>query len=185
MSRAKLLTATQIKKAVRDFTRTDLIALITDIAKACPQAGEYLTLHFSSSDKGKEVLETYREKVEYEFYPPRGFGRLNLREAKKAISDFRKICDDKYYVVDLMLFYVENCVRFTDDYGDIDEAFYNSACSMYESVVKAINAEDMEFYIAFEDRIRLAAENACEGWGFYDDMMDIYHEIVWLNDEEE
>jgi hypothetical protein len=184
MAKEKLISSTQIKKVLKDFSQTDLIALVTDIAEACPQAREFLTVKFPSGDNIGGVLEKYKQKVEFEFYPKRGFGRLNLKEAKKAISDFKKMCADKAMVIDLMLFYVENCVMFTNDYGDINETFYNSACSVYGSVIKEINSGDITLYNVFADRLKAAAENACEGWGFQDEMMDLYYQIDYVEDDE-
>ena len=180
MSKESLITISQLKKLLKDISPADLISLITDIAQACPQAKALLSIKFADENAINEILENYKEKVEYEFFPPKGLGRLNLREAKKAITDFKKICSDKSMAIDLMLFYVENCVEFTDSYGDINESFYNSAASMYANVVKEINFEDIDVYKKFADRLKSAAENACEGWGFRDEMMDIYYNIVWL-----
>ena len=84
--------------------------------------------------------------------------------------------------INIMLFYVENCVEFTDQYGDINETFYNSATSVYEAVVREVNSGDINLYSAFAGRLKSAAENACDGWGFRDGMMDLYHEIKWLED---
>jgi hypothetical protein len=180
MAKEKLITNAQLKKRLNDLERDEYIYLITEIAQSCPQAREYLTVKFADNENINEILEKYKEKVEHEFFPKRGYGRLNLREAKKAISDFKKICSDKSMAIDLMLFYVENCVKFTDSYGDINESFYNSAISVYSQAIKEINSGDAELYDIFADRLKSVAENACHGWGFYDDMIDLYHEIVWL-----
>jgi predicted ATP-binding protein involved in virulence len=184
MAAEGLITITQIRKALKELPPEDLVRLVSDLAQACPQAREYLTVKFADQKSAKNILASYKAKVEYEFFPPNGIGRLNLREAKKAISDFKKICPDKELAIDLMLFYVENCVAFTSDYGDIYESFYNSAISMYSSVVKEINGANNALYRSFADRLRAAAENACAGWGFQDEMMDIYYSIEWLEDDE-
>ena len=34
-------------------------------------------------------------------------------------------------------------------------------------------------YNQFADRLRAAAYNACDGWGFNDAMMDMYHNLTW------
>ena len=112
MAKAKLITDAQIKKAIKDCERDECVEIILEVVQSCPQARELLTLKFTENQN--DILEKYKQKVKYEFYPPRGFGRLNLREAKKAISDFKKLCPDKNMVIDLMLFYVENCVEFTN-----------------------------------------------------------------------
>jgi hypothetical protein len=53
--------------------------------------------------------------------------------ARKAVSDYKKVSASKFGLADVMLYYVEMGVQFTNAYGDIDEAFYNSMESMYES----------------------------------------------------
>jgi hypothetical protein len=181
MAKDKLITNAQLKKLLKDLEQDEYIYLITEIAQAYPQAREFLTIKFADNENINEILAKYKEKIEHEFFPKRGFGRLNLREAKKSISDFKKICSDKAMIIDLMLFYIENGNRFTDKYGDINESFYNSGYSVYNLVIKEINSGDEELYNIFADRLKSAAKNACHGYGFYDDMIALYHEIIWLN----
>ena len=174
MAKEKLITNAQIKKATKGFGRDECIGLILEIAESCPQAREFLTLKFT--DNQNDILEKYKQKVKYEFYPSRGFGRLNLREAKKAISEFKKLCSDKIMVIDLMLFYVENCVEFTNDYGDIDERFYSSAESVYEQVVKEVNDSGMPTYEKFAERLEAVVNDTSGiGWGFHDSLQEIYN----------
>lgn len=184
MAQEKLITNTQLKKGIQGFGHDELVVLIMDIAQASLQAREFLTVKFSCIENANEVLEKYKQKIKNEFFPKRGLGRLNLREAKKAISDYRKICPDKAMEIDIMLFYVENCIEFTDQFGDINEAFYNSAVSVYGQVIKKINSSDIVLFGMFANRIKLAAINACKGWGFQDDMLELYCQIVWLEEND-
>ena len=181
MAKEKLITNAQIKKAINDYGRDKCTELILEIAEACPQARDFLTLKFTENQN--EIFEKYKQKIRHEFFPSRGHGRLNLREAKKAITDFKKLCPDKIKVIDLMLFYVENCVEFTDKYGDINAPFYNSAVSVYNQVIREINSGDIELYNIFANRLKSTAKNALKGWGFYDDMIALYYEIIWLNED--
>lgn len=181
MAKEKLITNAQLKKSLQDYTQYELISLIANISQTCPQAREFLTVKFTGQENIQELLKKYKQKVENEFFPKRGMGRLNLREAKKAISDFKKICQDKAMCIDIALFYVENCVEFTDQYGDINEAFYASAVSVYGQVVKELNSSSGSLYKLFADRLKAAAANACEGWGFQDEMMGLYYEIMWVD----
>ena len=184
MANDNLITNKQLKEAMQNYSQDELVELLIEIAKKCPQAREFLTLKYISYGNIDEILEKYKQKIRHEFFPKRGFGRLNLREAKKAISDFKKISQDKIMVIDLMLFYVENGNEFTAQFGDITESFYNSAYSVYNQVIKEINAGDIELYNIFADRLESTAENACDGYGFKDDMTALYDEIVWLNENE-
>jgi hypothetical protein len=36
------------------------------------------------------AMEKYRRTIIEQFYPPRGFGKLKLVEARKAIRDYRR-----------------------------------------------------------------------------------------------
>jgi hypothetical protein len=182
---AKLITNTQIKKALSDCEREECLEIILEIVHACPQAREFLTMKLT--ENRNEILEKYKQKVRYEFYPPwGGIGRLRLKEAKKSITDFTKLCPDKIMSIEIKLFYVENCVEFTGDYGDIGEKFYNSAVSVYEQAVKEINAADVIVYEKFADRLRACVDKTIDyGWGFYDELKDIHSEIVWLGHKNE
>ena len=176
MASGIIISDTKIKKAIKGYERDDCVQLILEIARSCPQAREFLTLKFTEYQN--EILEKYKNKVRYEFYPPRGFGRLNLREAKKAVTDFNKLCSDKNMVIDLMLFYVENCVEFTNDFGDINERFYSSAESVYEQAVTEVNNAGMPTYEKFADRLEAVVNNTSGiGWGFHDCLRDIYNEL--------
>lgn len=185
MSKIKLITATQMKKALQGYSQPELIALIAEITKSSPQAHEFLTVRLSPNASAASFLEKYMAKIEHEFYPKRGLGRLNLREAKKAVTDFRKICSDKSMGVDIMLFYVENCVKFTNDFGDMDESFYNGACSMFGSAVKEIISCGKYVYSSFADRLKAIVDNAIRGHGFKDEMEAVYFELPWVHDDDD
>lgn len=85
-----------------------------------------------------------------------------------------------------MLYYVEMGIEFTNTYGDINEAFYNSGEAMYESVVSAINKQDdSEIYNNFKDRLKAVVDDTDGmGWSFHDELNDIYWEIKWLDLED-
>jgi hypothetical protein len=95
--------------------------------------------------------------------------------ARKAVSDYKKVSASKFGVADVMLYYVETGVQFTNTYGDIDEAFYNSMESMYERAVKYIVQHGM--LRQFEERCRrIVTDTSGIGWGFHDGLSDIYEE---------
>jgi hypothetical protein len=176
MGKGVLITDTQIKKLIKNYERDECTKLIIEIVQSSSLAREYLTMKFTENQS--DILEKYKQKVRHEFFPQRGYGRLNLREAKKAISDFKKLCSDKNMIIDLMLFYVENCVEFTNSYGDINEAFYNSAESVYAQVVKEVNFSGVSAYEQFAERLEAVVNDTSGiGWGFHDCLHDIYNDL--------
>jgi hypothetical protein len=123
-----------------------------------------------------EVLAKYKKTIEDEFFPARGFGKAKLSIAKKAISDYKKVCNNEVDTIDIMLFYVEQGVKFTLAYGDIDEAFYASMEGMYQKALSAITELDVKNI--FEQRSRKIVTDTSEiGWGFHDTLSEIFQNL--------
>ncbi len=121
------------------------------------------------------VIDKYKAVIKNEFLPARGFGKARLSVARKAVSEYRKLSRSKASLVDLMLYYVETGVKFTNKYGDIDEAFYEGMGNMYKWAVKLIVENELEEL--YERRCRRIVEDTSGiGWGFHDWLSDIYNE---------
>lgn len=131
----KNITISQLKKALSEKPEKELIEEVINLFKKFPQVKEYYTLAFSAEGE-EHVLEKYKEIITNEFFPKRGYGKARLSVAKKAISDFKKISDKPPFIIDIMLHYVAQGVNFTDQYGDIDEPFYNSMEKMFKDALK-------------------------------------------------
>lgn len=119
------------------------------------------------------ALEPYRRRIVEQFFPEHGFGELDLREARKAISEYRKATHDAAGVLELMLTYVENGTRFTCEFGDIDEPFYNSLDSMLAQFATLMRKHP-ELYSSYRRRlltIGTMAQNV--GWGYADSVDEI------------
>jgi hypothetical protein len=126
-------------------------------------------------ENNSQIIEKYKAIIRNEFFPARGFGKARLLVARKAVSEYKKICRTNASLADLMLFYVEQGVRFTDAYGDIDEPFYNSMESMFKKAVEFIVTHKLQD--VFEDRCRrIVSDTSGMGWGFHDQLSDIYNE---------
>jgi hypothetical protein len=77
--------------------------------------------------------------------------------------------------------YVENGTRFTHEFGDIDERFYNSVESALEELAALLRGEARGMYPQFRDRLaRVEQKTDGIGWGFHDFVVD----VVWQLEEE-
>ena len=105
------------------------------------------------------------------------FARLQYHIAiygKQAISDFKKLEPSSDLLAELMLFYVETGVKFTNDFGDIDEAFYLSLEKTYDAALTLIEKESL--LNKFADRAgKILIDTSDIGWGFHDCLTDIYY----------
>ncbi len=107
------------------------------------------------------------------FFPKRG-SKLRLKDARKVISDFKKLEPDPESLADVMLYYVECGVQFTNDFGDIDEPFYNSIAGMFSNTAKFIQENGLSEI--FVTRAKKVVEDTNGiGWGFHDELADIYY----------
>jgi hypothetical protein len=161
------------KKEIESFDKKQLVDLILDVYKKNASAKEYLDYLFNSNDV--EVLSDYKRKVREAFYPKRGFG-FKLSVGKKAISDYRKLKPSPDSLIDLLLCYVESGVDYTNEFGDIDEAFYSSIESVYHNAIKLIDKAMLHEKFA-ERAYQITKRTENIGWGFHDGICDSYYEI--------
>ncbi len=170
----KPVTRTELRRFLGGLSQAELLAEVVELWATFPPVQDFYQakLRPASDDT---VREKYRRIVQHEFYPSRGFGKARLAVARKAVADYKKVAGSVEGVADLMLFYVETGVRFTNDYGDIEEAFYLSMERMYASALKWIRQHGLE--AGFEERCaRIVTDTRDIGWGFHDALSDLYAE---------
>ena len=159
----------RIRQQIKDWPRPALLALIKDLHDASVANRDFLGARFQAEDSGGEALEKYRQRIVEQFFPRRGFGKLKLAEARKAIRDYRKATGNVTGAIDLMLTYVENGTEFTRQFGDINEAYYSSLESAMNEMAGLLMTKGAEFYPQFRERIRRLESYADHiGWGYGD-----------------
>jgi len=162
-----------IKTELSKLEKSALIEIISDLYKKNKSVQEYLNFYIKPDEDG--LFEKYRAKVYEAFYPKRGFG-YNLKQGKQSITDFKKLGPSVESLADLMLFYVETGVKFTGDFGDMDEAFYNSMESTYANALKIIYKERL--MDVFKKRsIQILNDTQDMGWGFHDSLSEIFYQF--------
>ncbi|MCJ8281109.1 MAG: DUF6155 family protein [Rivularia sp. ALOHA_DT_140] len=168
------ITVSNLKKYLNNCSSEELVNEIAELFKAFPAVKEYYQIKLYPQSE-EQIITEYKKKIENEFFPSRGFGKARLSIAKKAISEYKKVSKQPLGLIDIMLFYVEQGVKFTKTYGDIDENFYMSMEGMYEKALESIN--EYGFKETFQKRCKKIVEiTSGTGWGFHDTLCDIYDE---------
>jgi hypothetical protein len=163
---------TDLKKYLKNSSKEDLISDISELFKRFNSVKDYYQIKLSPQEEIK-VSAKYKKIVEDEFFPTRGLGKAKLSVAKKGVAEYKKIAESPVAVADIMLFYVEQGVKYTNAYGDIDEPFYNSMESMYEKSVEWIIRYEIQDI--FKNRcIKIVEDTSGIGWGFHDALSDIF-----------
>lgn len=176
------LTKSVLNKHLKQLNNDQLIDLVKACYGASKDMEKFLAIKILGDEAVESLFQEYRKKVEKEFFPDRGHGKLRLQEAKNAISEFKRLTENVKYTLELKLIYVENGVEFTLCYGDIDERFYYSMASMYADIISTVNEdEEAELFDEYEDRIEaIVAKTEEIGWGFHDQLADLHAQIRWI-----
>ena len=167
-----------IEPHLASLPKPALLKLLKELFEASDDNEAFFATRFLNASAQASALEPYRERIVHQFFPSRGDGNLDLREARQAIRDYRRATSDITGTVDLMLIYVENGTRFTNTFGDIEESFYNSMESVLGEAVKLLRSKP-ELYTRFRDRLKtLARETRGIGWGYGDAVGGMVNELV-------
>ncbi len=166
-------TIREVRKYLEAKSHADLVS---DIVLFCTQFDGVKEYYSTQLGHGysEDLLEKYKAIVRKEFFPARGFGQARLSIARKAINDYKKVSRNLPGLVDLMLFYVEMGVRYTNEYGDIHEGFYTSMESVYDGALKMITANGLQ--AQYQTRCyKAVTDTHGMGWGFHDTLSHMYH----------
>ncbi|HMG09810.1 MAG TPA: DUF6155 family protein [Mucilaginibacter sp.] len=162
-----------VKRELKKLEKDKLIDLIADLYGKNKSVKEFFDFYLNPNEI--KMFDKYRDKVFVAFYPKRGFN-YSLKEGKQAISEFKKLGPSSDLIADLMLFYVETGVQFTNDFGDINEAFYSSVESTYLAALKLMKKNNL--LDKFSERTRKVVNNTIEtGWGFHDYLSEVYYQF--------
>ena len=172
---------TDIKKELKKLDKDKLIDLVADLYKKNKSVKEFFDFYVNPDER--ELFNKYKDKVFEAFYPRRGFN-YKLKDGKQAISDFKKLGNSADLLADLMLFYVETGVKFTNDYGDINEPFYKSLATTFVDSLTLMNKENL--LDKFEDRVEKVVDDTSGiGWGFHDYLVQVWIDFYPSKEDED
>ncbi len=166
-----------IKKSLQNLEKEEFIQLVKDLYALSKENKSFLSARFDRDNK--DILLEYKNKVIEPFYPKRGgIGKLQLRPAKNAISDYKKASNDLLGTLDLMLTYVEAGTKFTTEYGYINENFYNSLESVLYDFKNLINTKSQDYLDYFRERLEKLSQNSDKGWGYGDTIDEVVGDLL-------
>jgi hypothetical protein len=142
------------------------------------EISDYLNYYVNPNEK--EHFLKAKHIVENEYFPEKGLPKNRLAVAKKAISDFSKLKPSPELEAELLIFLVEVGCRFTYEYGDMWEGFYDSMATNFERALKFMKKHDL--LEKFQPNAERCVEWASPcGYGFADEIDSFFWE--YYNDE--
>ena len=167
-----------VKLHLKDWNSAQLTALIKDLYDSSTNNRTFLEARMQADSQGGAALEIYRQRIVEQFFPKRGYGKLKLSEARKAIRDYKKATGNVEGIIELLLTYLESGNKFTCEFGDINGPFYDSLCSVMDELAAAVKAEGRAAYAKVADRLNAVANKADGiGWGYGDHITGVVGEL--------
>jgi hypothetical protein len=141
----------EIRRMLTAKSHEELLQLISDLYALRPEVQDFLHARFLPA---KKPLAPYKKTIQTALYPDVVHGEdLDLARGRKAISDYKKATNDPLGTLDLMVYYVECGTRFTVEYGEIDEEFYESLDAMFTQAVKTLQHSEQQTIARFLPRL--------------------------------
>ena len=166
------LTKAQFEKHLQSLGPAGVYRELLMLFSRFDQVKEYYESALADSSK---ILAEYKAKLEKEYMPKRGFGKARSSEARKIVSEFKKVAKNAEDVIELILYRVQMMLDFTNEYGDIDMPFYDTLCRAYEEACKLI--AKYQLHEKYKDKCaKMIDETRNFGWGATDDMEQTFKE---------
>jgi hypothetical protein len=164
-----------VKPGVAGLDHKGLVGLVADLYALSKDNRDFLHARF---DPAGDPLAPYKAIIDECMYPDVMRNRpIQVAKAKRAISAYSKAAGTPPGEAELMTFFVECRNRFTVDYGDIDEGFYDALLRMFGRAVQRV----LELPEPEREALRVRLESVVEsgsgiGWGYGDGLCDEYYE---------
>ena len=159
-----------MNKALKKLGKEELYLLLLALSRINKENADFLKLKLQETPE--DAIVYYKKKIKNILWNE----RINLREARKVISDFKNLSKNPEHILELMVFYVENGVELGEEYGDMYEAFYSSMEAMFEHIITMLN-DNPHLMPLFRERINSILKRSCEGWGHKGILMGIHKEL--------
>ena len=170
-----------IKPVLSGFSSTQLLGLLQDLYRFSEHNASFMHARFLSEHTQTDHLAVYKKRIQQAVNPNQPWNQgIHLAEGRKAISDFKKANGNIRNTLILMVYYVKCGNDFTLEFGDIDEAFYNSLGSMFYKIIQILIAQNDKDLVA-EWLPMLEAEfhriDGTVGWNYPDELSDYLAEL--------
>lgn len=153
-----------------------LLGLIKDLYTASKYDQAFLHARF---EVGDDVLKPYKAIISRWICPDILKNQdYSVRQAKKAIVDYRKAVGRAEDVVELMVYYCEASLFFLNGNGLDDVHYHDALVRMFAQAIKAIARLDFASQDSFIKRLEAIRSHGHQyGYGMGDDMDQLISEF--------
>ena len=169
-----------LKRQLKSLTYEQIIETVLEMYDNLKPVKEYFEYYLNPNEK--EMFEKYKTIIVNEFYPKGKYAQPKMRfsVAKKAIADFRALKPSPDLLGDLMVTLAEMACKFTYDYGDMAEQYYESAYTNFRNALIYLQKNKLldSFKLRCTDCVKYASP--C-GYGFAYEISELF--VQYFNDD--
>ena len=165
-------TWSDVKQKLAEIDRAGLARILRDLYDASKSNQIFLHARFGLGD---DLLAPYKAIIDRWIWPdPAKNQDTSVATAKKAIADYRKAAGQPEGLAELMVFYCERAVGFSNEYGMDDEGYFDALVGMFKQALKVsvtLSVGQREAMLDRLDAVRDISHNF--GYGVGDSMDDL------------
>lgn len=162
----------EIRKILHRCSESDLISIITELYTLHQSNKDFLEARFL---KDNQALKRYKTKIEKNLdahYPFNTSEYVNLKDAKKVISDYKKATNNTMGIIELMIHYVEIGTSVSNKNGGMYTAYYASLVSVLNTALALMKKFEQSEIQDFIERLKIIIRKSDDtGWGYYDHLL--------------
>lgn len=175
MATKKAPSWSDVKDKLADIDRQGLIGLVQGLYAASKDNQAFLHARFGLGD---DVLKPYKVTIDRWLWPDVFKNQdTSVAKAKKAIADYKKAIGHPESLAELMVFFCERAVGFSNDVGMQDEGYFDALVRMFGQALKVMDAVPevpRSVLLGRLDAVRCLGHSLAYGVG--DDMDDLLAE---------
>lgn len=167
-------TWTDLKAKLAELDQKQLIQHIGDLYRLSRDNQEFLNARFGFLE---DPLAPFVKSIHEYMYPEISNNKpVQISKAKAVIRKYANATRDFLLEIELKIVFIECGNRFTLEYGDMDEGFYDSLVLMYKNVLGNILRFPEANRRDFKNRLKKIMESSSGmGWGYHDALREDYY----------
>ncbi|MBI4405594.1 MAG: hypothetical protein HY537_15640 [Deltaproteobacteria bacterium] len=167
-----------LKHCIESQDNRSLVALIKELFELSTDNSDFIRARYADVE---DALKRYKSIVSDAIYPDfmnDRRARIDFATARRALSDFKRACDDPEKVLDLMIHYVEIGTRQANDICVDYESYYTSLESMFSSIIRMLAGKEKKYGTQYLPRLRQIARKASDGYGYQDTLREMLEDMT-------
>ena len=144
-------TWTDVKKALSDLRPEELINTINDLYKLRKENKLFLHTRYHLIESS---LDDFKKKIAKSINPD-GNSKISFKDARQAVSDYKKALGDPEGVAELMVFYCEECADSIKSLG-LWEQYADGTINIWRDTLKHIQTLPHQQHAEFWERLATA-----------------------------